>query len=379
MAIDPETNDLRAANAALLARVSELESERDDFARRNAELFVFQRVCSKLRSTLDVEELLAEVLRGIREALHFRRVMLLDVDDAVVRRRLVLDGERHPRPVFAPDPERDGVFDAIAVRDEPSIIGYAGDGAGPLRDGRGSYCAVPLHARDVVCGIIYADDYAEDAWLPAISEVQSQLLVDFARQAAIVIENARLYEDTRRVLVQTQHLALTDSLTGLANRRALEDLLDRELTAASRYGSSFAFVMLDLDDLKQINDGQGHAQGDGMLRKLAAILQRFSRKSDLVARISGDEFAMVMSQVDRSVAETAIDRLCTSCVNKTCASQSASRCTPATATPSRRSRTPPIARSTVPKRMEKTGSPSSSKVARASVAGSRFSRLHSLA
>ena len=300
------TTALREEIAALRTRLALAEAERDEFVQQNGELFVLQQVFSTMNSTLEIDDILATVLRGVREALRFGRVVLFDVRDAQPTRRLQIagDGEVLPAPdgaAFAGTP----AFLAMAAGTSDFWFGAAADGESPLRDCAGTYCMLPLISRNTVRGILYVDDP------PAaeITESQLRMLLDFAAQAAIAMENARLYSETRRLLEETQRLASTDPLTGLANRRALFDLLERELHNAERYGAPLAFMVLDLDDLKKINDGAGHAAGDEALRTFAEILRAGARKGDIAARYAGDEFVLVMAQTDRIGAEAALHRV----------------------------------------------------------------------
>jgi diguanylate cyclase (GGDEF)-like protein len=164
---------------------------------------------------------------------------------------------------------------------------------------------LPLISRNTVRGILYVDRPPG----PEISETQLRMLLDFAAQAAIAMENARLYSETKRLLEETQRLASTDPLTGLANRRALTELMERELHNAERYGAPLAFLVLDLDDLKKINDTLGHHGGDEALRAFAEALKAGARRGDIVARYAGDEFVVVMAQTDRIAAEAVLRRL----------------------------------------------------------------------
>jgi len=103
--------------------------------------------------------------------------------------------------------------------------------------------------------------------------------------------------------------AHSDSLTGVANRRAFDERLAEECARGARLQHTFVLVLLDLDDLKGLNDTQGHAAGDRALRALAEILHGQARGIDLVARIGGDEFALVLPEVDRDGADTMVRRL----------------------------------------------------------------------
>ncbi|GGA08752.1 GGDEF domain-containing protein [Neptunicoccus cionae] len=112
--------------------------------------------------------------------------------------------------------------------------------------------------------------------------------------------------------VQAEEKAYTDALTGLANRRALESHMKR-LLRRSR-GKGFALMQIDLDHFKAVNDTQGHAAGDRVLHETACRLRRQMRASDLVARVGGDEFVIIMSdygtaETVRVVAERLIDDL----------------------------------------------------------------------
>src|SRR6185295_20369000 len=87
-----------------------------------------------------------------------------------------------------------------------------------------------------------------------------------------------------------EHLALTDPLTGLPNRRAVEAWADRQLRAAVRHQFSFWVVMIDLDHFKRVNDTYGHDAGDTVLKAFGEILRSNTRSSDIAGRIGGEEF-----------------------------------------------------------------------------------------
>jgi diguanylate cyclase (GGDEF)-like protein/PAS domain S-box-containing protein len=114
---------------------------------------------------------------------------------------------------------------------------------------------------------------------------------------------------TERVVLEEQlrHLARTDALTGLANRRAFEEALETEWSRASRQKGPLALLTLDVDLFKQYNDHFGHGPGDTCLRQVAVILASKRRVSDLAARVGGEEFALLLPATDvrgaRAVAE----------------------------------------------------------------------------
>ena len=104
-------------------------------------------------------------------------------------------------------------------------------------------------------------------------------------------------------LAEVEDLADRDALTPLLNRRAFLRELGRIRTFAQRYGSPASLVYFDLDDLKGVNDRLGHAAGDAALKAVAERLLLHLRESDIVGRMGGDEFAVILAQADRATAE----------------------------------------------------------------------------
>jgi diguanylate cyclase (GGDEF)-like protein len=303
----PNTADLLDEVERLRGRIAILEAERDEYAQQNAELFVLQQVFSTINSTLEINDILSMVLRGVVEALKFKRVVLFDVgEDDVIIRRLECDADGTVnRATDARDFRPNSTLADVSQGKLQLAYGNSEDDDAPLGDTRGSYCVAPLVARDVVRGMLYADDPPGSE----ITENQLRVLLDFASQAAIAVENARLYDETRRLLEETQRLANTDSLTGIPNRRALSELLERELHTSERYDTPFAFVILDLDDLKKINDSGGHSLGDLALKRFVQVLKKNARKGDIIARYAGDEFVLVMAQSDRDQTGRGVERI----------------------------------------------------------------------
>jgi diguanylate cyclase (GGDEF)-like protein len=132
-----------------------------------------------------------------------------------------------------------------------------------------------------------------------------QLAEWLAAQAGIALENARLHD-----LVQRQ--AITDDLTGLVNRRRFLEALDSEVEQAARLGGGLAIVLIDLDDFKGINDRFGHHSGDRVLEALGALLRHHIRDVDLAARLGGEEFALLLPEIERADAVRVAERLCRS-------------------------------------------------------------------
>jgi diguanylate cyclase (GGDEF)-like protein/PAS domain S-box-containing protein len=105
-------------------------------------------------------------------------------------------------------------------------------------------------------------------------------------------------------------LSLTDALTGLMNRRALEDCLERELARCIRSRAQLCLFMLDVDNFKSFNDSFGHVQGDEALRRISALMQKWTRKGDLVARYGGEEFLAILPDTGAIEGVRIAERLC---------------------------------------------------------------------
>ncbi|HEX7293889.1 MAG TPA: GGDEF domain-containing protein, partial [Solirubrobacterales bacterium] len=101
-----------------------------------------------------------------------------------------------------------------------------------------------------------------------------------------------------RTEAELRHLADHDSLTGLLDRRRFRAELDQYVSFNARYGGQGAVMMIDIDGLKAVNDSLGHHAGDNLLRQIASILRERVRATDIVARLSGDEFAVLVPQTD---------------------------------------------------------------------------------
>jgi len=123
----------------------------------------------------------------------------------------------------------------------------------------------------------------------------------------VMIRHYIVLKQNRQLHAELTHMATTDMLTGIANRRFLEDTLTREIKRAERYGRQLTLLMVDLNNFKNYNDRHGHPMGDQLLRDCAHLMKALTRASDLVARYGGDEFAVLLPETTarqgKSVAE----------------------------------------------------------------------------
>src|SRR5438552_4124768 len=158
---------------------------------------------------------------------------------------------------------------------------------------------VPLIARDSIKGALNIYRLGEDAMF---DDDEFELAKRFGDAAALALDNAQ-------IRARLEHQAQTDPLTGLYNHRSFHERLRAALTNASRLHDKVSVLMLDIDDFKRVNDVFGHGAGDEILRSLADALKSTVRASDVVCRLGGEEFAIVMASRNGDDAERLANRL----------------------------------------------------------------------
>jgi diguanylate cyclase (GGDEF)-like protein len=148
--------------------------------------------------------------------------------------------------------------------------------------------SIPLIARGALKGALNIYRIGDDA---EFAEHEFHLARSFGDAAALALDNAQ-------IRARLEHLAQTDSLTGLYNHRYFHERLRSELTRASRSHDTVAVLMFDLDDFKRVNDVYGHGVGDQLLIQVARVARETVRGSDVVCRIGGEEFGVIMPSCD---------------------------------------------------------------------------------
>ena len=192
----------------------------------------------------------------------------------------------------APLPGRDlGAMDKVVIFDNGTVVrGLRALKIFPLRVGESA-------VGTLVCG---------SRLTHALPESAQRELAMLALQAAESLVRTRLHEETER-------LATTDGLTGLCNRRALNEQLAARLREALRYKRQLSFLLLDVDHFKKVNDSYGHPAGDAVLQSIALLAQAEARDTDVVARYGGEEMALILPETDAAGARVIAERIRTAC------------------------------------------------------------------
>jgi diguanylate cyclase (GGDEF)-like protein/putative nucleotidyltransferase with HDIG domain len=164
---------------------------------------------------------------------------------------------------------------------------------------------IPIRTKEKLIGIlILGNKVSEQPYYPE----EQEMLMLFCHRISSSLENAQLY-------AQAEQRARIDELTGLGNRRYLEERIQTEISNHARYGGHFSLIILDVDSLKTINDSYGHLAGDKLLCRVSNIVKNAIRASDGAFRFGGDEFALLLPQTSPQdafeVAERVRSRLTT--------------------------------------------------------------------
>lgn len=312
----PRTSSLRLA-LSFTTKVTMLMQRQNDLE------MATNRISSKISSTLELEPILQSAVEEVGRALNARRAALV----------LWREGTKLPEGMSVyeqPEESYDGrdetnsplngsgrgaskseKKDSSAAGDpahrhiseqEPESLeatSEAGIGKDEGRPTTPCSLEVPISYRNtVIGGLLIEDDTPSRNW-----EDEEVLMVKtVSDQLAVAISHARLFK-------QMQRQAMTDALTGLYNHGYFQDRLDREIKLADRNNDVVSLILLDLDQLKKINDNHGHRSGDGVLRHVASLMLAGVRDVDVCARYGGEEFVVILPQCDREDALEVAERL----------------------------------------------------------------------
>lgn len=259
------------------------------------ELDALKRISLNLTSNLNLQKvmdiLVSEAMGLIKNA---RAVHIFLYERGTLEFAASLDnkGERN-KPISSPRPE--GLTYSVVRTDKQIIVEDIRNH--PLyrnipSDWYGSITGIPLKFQDEIVGVLNLSKTVAGPF----TRSELRLMGLLADQAAVAIFNARLYN-------RLTQMANTDSVTGLPNRRALDERLQEEWRLSDQTQLPFSVVMMDLDGFKAVNDTFGHNLGDELLHSLFNFLAQRIRSSDFLARYGGDELTLVMRNTNVDAAQ----------------------------------------------------------------------------
>ena len=312
-----ELGQLSEAFNRMLARLTEMKAQEIDTHRdlahaheqlslkvaleqRLTELSLLYDVARSLNSTLELPELFDRVSALVTERMKIPQfsIMLLNPGGGLEVKFSVPRGSAEGMS-FAPG---EGVCGRAAKSMKAIYVpDLASDGSFLAKGGHvaaGSLLAVPMVHKNTLLGVLNF----ERPQPAAFDAAEIELFTAVADQAAMAVQNARLYEETLE-------LSITDTLTGVPNRRHLFARLEMEIARAHRFGTGVSFLMIDIDHFKKLNDAAGHRAGDVTLRQVCDLMRVSVRKVDTLGRYGGEEFALVLPQVSKAEALEVAEKL----------------------------------------------------------------------
>lgn len=291
---DDKTEENARASAKLFSNLTHHHNLMAIIQQQAAEMDALKRIMANLTSSLQMqvvlETIVTEATRLIKDAKD-THIFLYQEDTLKFGASLDSEGQRNkiysiPRP--------NGMTYTVARQRQAIVVenlhNHSLFSDAPL-DWAGSIVGMPVMLGETVVGVM---NLARRS-VGGFSESELRLLGLLADQAALAIMNARLHQS-----VASQ--AMSDILTGLPNRLALDARLENDVQRAARYQHEFAVLMIDLDGFKAINDTHGHGFGDKVLHDYSQFLASTRRSSDFLARYGGDELMMILPETSEEGA-----------------------------------------------------------------------------
>jgi diguanylate cyclase (GGDEF)-like protein len=306
LCVQSQAREIRALEKieGLLDRSRELETENRTLREKVEELRTFWTLSRILSSTLNMEEVFRLALHLIGRSLQVDAYSLLLLDDT--------SGQLTIKAAFGLPEERahaislalgEGIAGLVAQTGRPMLVPDVSTESRFVErscfPGHGAFLCVPLQIKKgPVIGVLSAHKPEPQAF----SRGDLEQFQAVANQVAVALENAQLYQ-------RTKELSSRDELTGLFNRRYFFENLETEVQRARRYRRAFTILMLDLDHFKHYNDTHGHLCGDQVLRQCGEILLGNTRRADVVARFGGEEFVIMLPEIDRQAGALVAEKI----------------------------------------------------------------------
>jgi diguanylate cyclase (GGDEF)-like protein len=273
-----------------------------ELRRRKADLEALTDTARKLEDASDPSDIATLSLLGVADALGFERGLVLAAPSGRHLELLAFKGKGEP---LDSNPESTGEVVATAWETHsPQLVRKldpeSDERLSALLPFAENVAVVPLFAESEPIGVLVVENGRKRG-----GRMERRILTmvgQFASHASLALRNAWLLEEV-------QKLADTDALTGIANRRTFESVLERELSRAKRNGEQVTLVMMDIDHFKKLNDNHGHQTGDEVLRQTGHALAQRCRDFDTPARYGGEEFAVILPACSPSESLVAADRL----------------------------------------------------------------------
>ena len=262
-------------------------------------LTTLQSVSHAVTGSLVLNDILQTVITLLKNSLGYSYISIYLLEERVLRLGAELG---YPEDMILYEiPITAGVIGRAIRTKEPQFVLDVSHDPAFLRasyEVKSEIC-VPLMKKDFVLGVLNVESREEHP----LNQDDMDLLNALAGPLAVAIDNARLHAEMKT-------MALTDAMSGLANRRAFDEILHTELIRAQRYSQPLSLIILDLDSFKKFNDEYGHPAGDLRLKEIGQLLRQNVREPDTAARYGGEEFAVILPNTSKRGAIKLAERLC---------------------------------------------------------------------
>jgi len=282
----------------------EKEYLREQLNEKEKELSIINRSSAIITSTFDIQRIYDSFVAGLKEVVNVDWAAICIIEDNEIYFMAISSSIGSPWKVGERIPLKGTATEHVAKNRTPWIATDLAlespftTGKYLLQHGLHSIAYLPLKAGSRITGSLAIGSHLVNGY----NQRKVKLLEQLASQVAMPIENARLYAETAK-------MARNDELTGLLNRRSLNEILVSEVVRHSRYGGVFSLMVLDIDRFKSFNDTYGHLAGDKILREVGAVMKNTIREADQAFRYGGDEFAILLPQTSAEAASIVAERV----------------------------------------------------------------------
>ena len=285
--------------------ITERKKAEEEVSRYTKQIETLFDIGTKVTQILNLEELLVNVLDKVLEVTGAEVTGIFLLNEKT--KELVLRAHRGMSASFSRKVSvlsaADGVLKQLLETGKPLLVGNVSadqrfNHQGVKKGRFKSLAALSIMAKEKIIGVLGIGSHSHRQF----PDWEVRMLGTIANQIGMAIENARLYE-------HALELAFTDGLTGLYNRRYFIDQIEREFIRSQRNKAPLSLIMVDLDELKAINDRFGHHVGDSFFQEVARIVKVNTRGSDVAARWGGDEFMLLVPGTDRKDASKIAERI----------------------------------------------------------------------
>lgn len=297
---------LESAAAFLAVRVVHLRSS-ERARQRDVEARLLAQMAERCLTAHSVKELLPLALEAAMVSLGARRGSILLAEERGRITEHHLRGDHAPISGSIEELQPDSVSHKVFINRQPMLVQDTSQEPG-LSAGRQypyasrSFVSVPLRENGHALGVLHLTERPGEA---VFTPRDLALLERLSLQASAAIRKARLEEEVQTLRVSS----CIDHLTGVHNRRYLDEQLAVEVKRARRFGQPVAVAMFDVDSFKSVNDTMGHEYGDSVLKMIAGTVRRQLRSVDILARYGGDEFVLVLPGTDADGALSTVEKL----------------------------------------------------------------------